>query len=114
MASVYVTNLVINCGADFSQTFTLESATGNTPYNLTDHSIAAKLKKHSGSSSSVSFTASIINPISGNIRLQLSATQSAAIKPGRYVYDIVVTNTNSSLKTRVVEGMVLVREGVTT
>ena len=42
----------------------------------------------------------------------MTATESAVPKPGRYVYDIVITNAASE-KTRVVEGSVLVREGVT-
>jgi hypothetical protein len=113
MAAVYVSNLVINCGADFSQTFTLESISGNTPYNLTNHIVESKLRKHAGSSSFVEFDCTVVSETSGNIRIELTSEQTSSIKPGRYVYDILVTDSISSIKTRVVEGMVLVREGVT-
>ena len=41
----------------------------------------------------------------------MSATTTSAIKAGRYVYDVVITLGDS--KQTVVEGNVLVREGVT-
>jgi hypothetical protein len=113
MAAVYVSNLIINCGADFSQTFTLESISGNTPYNLINNTVASKMRKHATSSSFVEFDCTIISEASGNIRLELNSSQTSDIKPGRYIYDVIVTDSISSLKTRVVEGMVLVREGVT-
>ena len=45
------------------------------------------------------------------ISLSLTHEQTSALKAGRYVYDIVLTSGDS--KTTVVEGSVLVREGVT-
>ena len=37
---------------------------------------------------------------------------TAGIKAGRYIYDVLVTD-SSGLKTRIVEGSALVREGAT-
>lgn len=112
MAAVYVSNLVVNCGASFSQTFTLEEGATNSAYNLTDATAAAQMRKHSGSSTATDFTVTIVSPAtSGKIVIDLTADQTSSLKPGRYVYDIVVTN--GSVKNRVIEGMVLVREGVT-
>ena len=45
------------------------------------------------------------------LTVSLSATQTSALKAGRYVYDIVITK--GETKTTVVEGSVLVRAGVT-
>ena len=113
MAAVYVTNLVINSGADFSQSFTLEDTNNNSALDLTGFNINAKIRKWSGSSTSVSFGSTITNPPTlGNVYLTLSATDTLNLKPGRYVYDIVITD-SFGIKTRVIEGMVLVREGVT-
>jgi hypothetical protein len=47
----------------------------------------------------------------GKITISLTSSQTVDLKPGRYVYDVVITR--DSVKTRVIEGMVLVREGVT-
>ena len=113
MAAVYVTNIVINSGADFSQSFTLEGSESNSALNLTGYNINAQFRKWSGSSTSVSFGTTITNPPTlGQIYLSLSAQNTSPLKPGRYVYDIVISD-NYGVKTRVVEGMVLVREGVT-
>jgi hypothetical protein len=113
MAAVYVTNLVINSGADFSQSFNLEGTSDNSAIDLTGYSVNAEIRKWSGSSTSVSFGSTVVNPpTSGKIYLTLSSTDTLSLKPGRYVYDIVVSDL-FGIKTRVIEGMVLVREGVT-
>jgi len=112
MAAVYVSNIVINAGADFSQSFNLESSDTSSALDLTDYTVSAQMRKYSGSSTSTSFTTFISSPRTlGKITISLNSEQTVSLKPGRYVYDIVITK--SDLKTRVIEGMVLVREGVT-
>lgn len=112
MAAVYVSNLVINCGSDFGQTFTLEETLSNSSLNLTGYTAAAQMRKHAGSSTATNFATSIVLPATeGKLILSLTASQTENLKPGRYVYDIVLTKDGA--KTKVVEGMVLVREGVT-
>jgi len=110
--AVYVANLVINQGADFSQTFTLEDASTNAAKNLTGYSIDSKISKHHSSTNQTSFTATISNASGGEIKLTLTDTQTNALAPGRQVYDVILTDP-SGLKERVVEGMALVRDGVT-
>lgn len=112
MAAVYVSNLVVNAGTDFAQTFTLEDTDSSSAYDLTNATVSAQMRKHSGSSTAVDFTTTIVVPKTlGQVILSLSDTQTLAIKPGRYVYDVIISI--GQTKTRVVEGMVLVREGVT-
>jgi hypothetical protein len=113
MSAVYVNNLVINAGSDFSQSFNLQSSDTESALDLTNYTVESQLRKWSGSSNSVSFAATITNPPTlGRVFLNLTSEQTLSIKPGRYVYDILVVD-NYDVKTRVVEGMVLVREGVT-
>jgi hypothetical protein len=113
MAAVYVNNIVVNSGSDFSQSFTLEGSDTNSAFNLTGYTVAAQMRKWSGSSSSVTFTSDIDFPsTSGRILIRLTAEQTTNIKPGRYVYDVVITD-SFGVKNRVIEGMVLVTEGVT-
>ena len=110
--AVYVSNIVINSGTTFSETFTLESAETNAEFDLTGYSGAAQMRKHAGASTGHDFTVSIPSPTTnGQIVLEMSATTTSAIKAGRYVYDVVITLGDS--KQTVVEGNVLVREGVT-
>jgi hypothetical protein len=113
MAAVYVNNLVINAGSDFSQTFTLEGSDTNAAFDLTGYTVSSQMRKWAGSSSAITFTSSILSPTNaGKIFLRLTAEQTSTIKPGRYVYDVVITDAYNS-KNRVIEGMVLVTEGVT-
>ena len=112
MAAVYVSNLVINSGATFSQKFDLVNTTTSGPLDLNGYAVEAQIRKWAGSNTKIDFNTSIENANGGVVKIQLDATQTNAIKSGRYLYDILVTDTNSQ-KTRVVEGSVLVREGVT-
>ncbi len=112
MAAVYVNNIIINSGSDFSQSFTLEGSDTNSAFDLTGYTAFSQLRKYAGSSTAVNFTTSIFSPpTSGKISISLTSTQTSSIKPGRYVYDILIEKAGS--KIRVIEGMVLVREGVT-
>ena len=113
MAAVYVNNLVINSGSDFSQSFTLEGSDDNSPFNLTDYEVDAQMRKWSGSSTAINFSTNIIAPsTSGRISIGLTSGQTIDLKSGRYVYDILIIDPYG-IKNRVIEGMVLVREGVT-
>jgi hypothetical protein len=113
MAAVYVNNLVINAGSDFSQTFTLEESETNSFLNLTDYQVDSQMRKWSGSLTSITFETSIeFPPTNGKINISLTADETKNIKPGRYVYDLLITDSFGQ-KNKVIEGMVLVREGVT-
>ena len=112
MAAVYVSNIVINQGTDFSQVFNLADSS-NDQIDLTGFTLSAQIRKHAGSSVSVDLNPTVVTPSTqGGIRITLTDVQTSTLKPGRYVYDILITDT-SGLKTRVVEGSAIVREGVT-
>jgi hypothetical protein len=112
MAAVYVSNIVINQGSDFSQVFNLADSS-NDQIDLTGFTLSAQIRKHAGSSVSVDLNPTVVTPSTqGGIRITLTDVQTSTLKPGRYVYDILITDT-SGLKTRVVEGSAIVREGVT-
>lgn len=112
MAATYVSNITVNSGEDFNQTFTLESADSSSPLNLTGYSVSSQMRKHAGSTTKTDFTAEALTPLTdGRIMISLTNTQTAALKAGRYVYDIVIEK--DSTKTRVLGGMVLVKQGVT-
>ena len=112
MAAVYVNNLIVNSGADFSQSFTLEGIDTNSSFDLTNYTVEAQMRKWAGSSTATTFTSSIEDANEGQILLRLTSTQTTALKPGRYVYDVVIID-EFDIRNRVIEGMVLVTEGVT-
>jgi|DEB0MinimDraft_10_1074344.scaffolds.fasta_scaffold00052_9 hypothetical protein len=110
--AVYVHNITINQGADFSLSFTVEGSQTNSPQDLTGYSASAQLKKTYTSSTSTSFASTITVPSDGTISLTLDSSVTSGLKEGRYVYDVLITNPSET--TRVVEGTALVRAGVTT
>lgn len=110
--AAYVSNIVIDVGSDFNQTFYIET-TSNTPLNLTGYTATSKMKKHpSSSSTAATFIVSFPDPTNGALTLSLGSTITSGLKPGRYCYDILLNN--GSVKTRVVEGSALVTAGITT
>jgi len=112
MAAVYVSNIVINQGSDFSQVFNLADPS-NESIDLTDYVFTAQMRKHAGSSVSTNLNPTVVIPSSdGTVRITLTDVQTSALKPGRYVYDILITDP-TGIKTRAVEGSAIVREGVT-
>ena len=102
-------NLVIDQGTDYSTTVNLTDDDGN-PTSLSGYSVAAKLRKWDTSSNSVSFSATV-NEDLGQVTLQLTDTQTANLVPGRYVYDVLLTN--AGITSRIVEGIITVTPGVT-
>lgn len=110
--AVYVSNIVINGGTDFNQIFTLEDGNTNSALNLSGYSIKSQMRKHPASTGVTTFTSSIVDASAGKIKIGLSTSSTASLKSGRYVYDVVITDTANTM-IRVVEGMVLVTKGVT-
>jgi len=110
--AVFVSNIVIEQGFDFDTTFQLEDTTTNTLLNLTGYSMDAQLRKTYSSSSSVSFASTITSVTGGSVQISLTSSETADLKPGRYVYDVKLTTSGGTV-TKAVEGAALVRAGVT-
>ena len=111
--AVYVSNIVINTSTTFSQSFTLESVNTNSILDLTGYTGRSEMRKHSGSTTGITtFTVSFPDRTGGQVNIGLTTTQTAALKPGRYVYDLLIDDGNGSVD-RVVEGMALVSQGAT-
>lgn len=111
MAAVYVSNLSINVGATFSQTFTLADATSDSVLDLTGYGHSAALRKHFTATASTPFLTSVNDPTTGVITVSMGSSLTSTLTPGRYLYDLVLDLGGN--KTRAVEGTVLVRGGVT-
>jgi hypothetical protein len=109
--AVYVSNIVIEQGYDFDTSFQLEDTRTNSFLDLSNASAEAQLRKHYGASDSVSFTSLVVTPELGVISISLTASQTINLKPGRYVFDLKLTNSGKEYKA--VEGAALVRAGVT-
>lgn len=102
--------LTIEQGATFSTDITISEPTGNAR-DLSDYTASSQMRKSYYSNTAVSLNATVSNPTSGIVTIGLTAAQSANVSPGRYVYDVIITE-NSNV-TRVVEGIITVLPSVT-
>jgi len=111
--TVYVNNIIINAGEDFSQTLTLTDSLGSN-IDLTGYASSSYIRKHPESSNVVAgFGVSFVTPASGIIQISLASTITQGIPEGRYVYDLMTTS-GAGIKNVVLEGNILVRAGITT
>lgn len=108
----------IDQGTDVAIQLDLVDANG-VAKNLTNYSVAAKLKKNynSDSADTTDFTAIVADSAStGVVTLSLTNTQTDALKAGRYVYDVEISYLDSSDNTiveRILEGRIQVTPSVT-
>lgn len=110
--AVYVSNLVINAGVDFSQIFDLRNSADGI-FDLGGCSVKSQLRKTPSSSSYYEFQVSIVDVSVGKVQLSMASTITSTIKSGRYAYDILLTLPNTK-KIITLEGNVLVRTGIST
>ena len=111
--AVFSTNLIVYTHTDFEQTFLLEDNQSNSAKDLTGFTGTARFKKQiQDLSDPTAFNLSFPNRTLGKIRIGLTATQSAAIKPGKYFYEMLLTDSNDIIE-RVVEGTMIVKQPVT-
>ena len=107
-----ISNIYIDQGADWQQTLIVADEEGTKDLSITD--INGSIKKTYQSLSSVDFTVTkSFDVLSGEIVLSLTNSQTSAMEPGRYVYDVIITDTTNGNVTRIVEGQAIVNAGVT-
>jgi hypothetical protein len=108
--------LQIDKGTDVTVQLELEDTSGN-PKNLTNYTVAGKIKKTYSSTDSTAFTTEIQAPATaGVVNLSLTNVQTNALKASRYVYDVEISFVDSDSSTvveRVLEGTIEVTPSVT-
>ena len=104
-------NLTVDQGTDFTASVDVTDTDGDA-LNLTGFTVAGQARRSYYSSTATNLTCAVANDTAGVITVSLSAAQSDAMKPGRYVYDVEITN-SGGVKTRVLEGQLEIMPGVT-
>ena len=84
-------NLLIEQGSTFEIAIKI-FASDDTPRDLTGLTVNAQLRRNYNSRQAVDFTVEIITPTDGEFKLKLTANQTQALRPGRYVYDVEVVD----------------------
>lgn len=106
-------NLTLEKGADFQAVIKL-FADNVTALDLTGYSGTSQMRRSYDSvSATATLTVSIPNPTNGELYLTLAASSSTGIRYGRYLYDVLITQTGTGTITRAVEGIITVSPNVT-
>ena len=105
-------NFTLEQGATFSREITVQDS--GSPMNLTGHTPRMQMRStHDSSTIALTFTAAIANPATnGKINLGATATATAAVEEGIYVYDLEIESSAGTV-TRILEGTITVTPEVT-
>ena len=105
------TELLIEQGATFSTTVNVEDTAG-AAINLFGYSASSQMRKSYYATSNTIITSTITGNANGEITLSMTAANTANLTPGRQVFDLLITS-STGVKTRVVEGVIVISPGVT-
>lgn len=110
--AIYISNLTVHTGTDFTQTFVFESEASNSALDISNYSGGGQLKRYDTSSKAADFTLDFSQGATGRLTVTMTAATTTNIKPGRYFYDIRLTSTTGTIE-KVVEGIAIVKQSVT-
>ena len=111
-STVYTVNLTIYTGIDFNQIFVFEGLSTNSRLNLSGYQLCAKMRKAEESSTYTPFNVEIKDVSNARVGLNMTSAVTSALKPGKYLYDILLQDPSGNTE-RVVEGQVNVKRTVT-
>ena len=101
-------NIQIEQGANFSSTFDVKRD-DYLPLDLTGFSFVAKMRKHAAAAGSIGFAVTYgSEPTAGRVTLSMTNAQTGIITAGRYEYDVMISNNNTGVKTKIFTGQIMV------
>jgi|TARA_B100001094_G_C18079581_1_gene744435 hypothetical protein len=105
-------DLVIDQGSDFAIDLTITEA--GSAKNLTGYSGRAQVRStHAASSTSATFSVTIVNASTGQLKMEMTAATSGGLAAGRYVYDLEIHTANNATVKRLIQGSVTINPEVT-
>jgi len=106
------TELFMEQGASYTTSITLDDVSGS-PFDLSAYTPTAQMRKsYYSANATATFSCSTGSDATlGILNMDLDAANTANIKAGRYVYDVVLTQGDTRI--RVLEGIVNVTPQVT-
>jgi hypothetical protein len=109
----YPVNLTINTGATFKSSFDVVSV-ANTAFNFTGYTGSSQMTKSVSIGSTsypvATFAVGFTSAAGGKFNISLGSTTTRSLTEGRYIYDILVSS--GSTVYRIVDGMILVKPGI--
>lgn len=104
--------LTIDQGATFRYQVELKDTSDESPFDLTGYTATSHMKKNHKSSTITADFLTSVDTTGGIITISLTDEQTAVLKPGRYVFDIVLESPLGRVN-RVTEGIVDITPMVT-
>lgn len=103
-------NIFIDQGSNFNTSIDLSDS---TDLDLTNYTAAGTVAKSYDGTTKATFSTDVDSE-SSTVNIFLNAAQTAGLKPGRYVYDVIIASPDSpAIVTRILEGQIDVTPGVT-
>ena len=105
-----VSDLVVNVGASFTCTFTVNDTSGTAIDFTNDTAESSQMAKYVGAGVTATFSVGFSSAYDGKMFIGLTTTQTSELKEGRHVYDVNVKTGDTVY--RIVEGQIMVRGGI--
>ena len=103
-------NMVLDQGCTFEKVITEQNSAGGN-VTISTGTCAAKMRQSYSSSNNVAaFTTALAG---SNCTISLTATQTAALSPGIYAYDIEYTQSGGTIVERLAQGIITISEEAT-
>ena len=103
-------NLVIDQGCTFEKVLYAQNATSQN-VTISTGTCASKMRQSYYSSNNITALTTAVT--GSNCTISLTATQTAAISPGNYIYDVEYTQSDTTTVERVAEGIITISSEAT-
>ena len=98
-------NIIVNQGCTFEKVITAQNTTsGNV--TISTGTCAAKMRQSYYSSNNITILTTAV--AGSNVTLSLTATQTAAVTPGKYLFDVEYTQSDTVTVERLAEGIITI------
>jgi PKD repeat protein len=106
-------DLFLEQGTTFSTQLTLDDVNGYF-YDLNGFTVRSQARRsYYSANAAITFETSVVDPASGIIQLFASASATANVPSGKLVYDVLLTDTDTNVVSRVLEGQIIVSPSAT-
>ena len=106
--------LYIDQGSDFSTTVSLNDDSTNLPQNVTGYVVTSSLRRSLLSpNAAANLVCSIYDASNGEFLLTMTASETANLRGGSYLFDVKIYDTNTLTSSRLIEGVMFVTPSVT-
>ena len=103
-------NIALDQGCTFEKVITAQNSASQN-VTISTGTCAAKMRQSYYSSNNI--TALTTAVAGSNVTISLTATQTAAVSPGNYVYDVEYTQSDTTTIERVAEGIITISSEAT-